>query len=112
MGISVSLRSKCLTVAFDDRHVTYDFTGLDELELAYAVTVHKSQGSEYPVVIVPLCNTAPMLLTRNLFYTAVTRAQKMVILVGRADIIKLMVDNDQQSMRYTGLAQRLRADGQ
>ena len=104
-------RSKSLTVAFDDRHVTYDFTGLDELELAYAVTVHKSQGSEYPVVILPLCSTAPMHLTRNLFYTAVTRAQKMVVLVGKREIAEKMVENNRQAMRYTGLTARLFVGG-
>ena len=76
---------------------------------AFAVTVHKSQGSEYPVVIIPLCTAAPMLLTRNLFYTAITRAQRMVILVGRADIASQMVQNNRQTMRYTGLAARLAA---
>ena len=102
--------NKSLSVAFDDRHVTYDFTGLEELELAYAVTVHKSQGSEYPVVILPLCHAAPMLLTRNLFYTAVTRAQKMVVLVGKSEIAERMVANNRQTMRYTGLAARLFVD--
>ena len=92
---------------FDDRLVTYDFTGLDELEPAYAVTVHKSQGSEYPVVILPLCSAPQMLLTRNLFYTAITRAQKMVILVGKSEIAGQMVSNNRQSMRYTGLCARL-----
>ena len=98
---------QCMEIAFDDRHVMYDFTGLDELEPAFAVTVHKSQGSEYPVVIIPLYAAAPMLLTRNLFYTAITRAQRMVILVGRADIAAQMVNNNRQAMRYTGLAARL-----
>ncbi len=98
---------KYMEIAFDDRHVMYDFTGLDELEHAFAVTVHKSQGSEYPVVILPLYAAAPMLLTRNLFYTAITRAQRMVILVGRADIAAQMVQNNRQAMRYTGLAARL-----
>ncbi len=98
---------KYMEVVFDDRHVMYDFTGLDELEHAFAVTVHKSQGSEYPVVILPLYAAAPMLLTRNLFYTAITRAQRMVILVGRADIAAQMVQNNRQAMRYTGLAARL-----
>ena len=98
---------QCMEIAFDDRHVMYDFTGLDELEPAFAVTVHKSQGSEYPVVIIPLYAAAPMLLTRNLLYTAITRAQKMVILVGRADIAAQMVNNNRQAMRYTGLAARL-----
>ena len=100
---------QCMEIAFDDRHVMYDFTGLDELEPAFAVTVHKSQGSEYPVVIIPLCSAAPMLLTRNLLYTAITRAQRMVILVGRADIAAQMVSNNRQAMRYTGLAARLAA---
>lgn len=104
-------KEKSLSVAFDDRHVTYDFTGLDELELAYAVTVHKSQGSEYPVVILPLCHAAPMLQTRNLFYTAVTRAQKMVVLVGKREVAQKMVENNRQAMRYTGLAARLFVGG-
>jgi exodeoxyribonuclease V alpha subunit len=104
---AINEKERSVEVLFDDRHATYDFTGLDELELAYAVTVHKSQGSEYPVVILPLYAAPPMLLTRNLFYTAVTRAQKMVILVGREDIAVEMVHNNRQSMRYTGLCARL-----
>ncbi len=104
---AINEKERSVEVLFDDRHATYDFTGLDELELAYAVTVHKSQGSEYPVVILPLYAAPPMLLTRNLFYTAVTRAQKMVILVGREDIAVEMVNNNRQSMRYTGLCARL-----
>ena len=106
---AISPKDHSVEVAFDDRHVTYDFTALDELELAYAVTVHKSQGSEYPVVILPLYTAPPMLLTRNLLYTAVTRAQRMVILVGREDIAAEMVRNNRQSMRYTGLCTRLLA---
>ena len=105
----ISLKERALSVVFDDRHVTYDFSSLDELELAYAVTVHKSQGSEYPVVILPLYGAPPMLLTRNLLYTAVTRAQKMVVLVGREDIVAQMVGNNRQAMRYTGLSIRLAA---
>ena len=108
----IDAEEKRLSVAFDDRHVSYDFSGLDELELAYAVTVHKSQGSEYPVVILPLGDAAPMLQTRNLFYTAVTRAQKMVILVGRREVAENMVRNNRQSMRYTGLAGRLYVKGE
>ena len=92
-----------MTILFDDRRVIYDFTLLEDLEHAYAVTVHKSQGSEYPIVIVPMCSAAQMLLTRNLLYTAVTRAQSMVILVGREDIVSEMVNNNRQAMRYTGL---------
>ena len=109
---SISPKDRSIEVLFDDRHVIYDFTALDELEHAFAVTVHKSQGSEYPVVILPLYNAPPMLLTRNLLYTAVTRAQKMVILVGREDIAAQMVQNNRQAMRYTGLCARLFAGGE
>ena len=97
-----------LEICFDERRVTYDFNMLDELEMAYAVTVHKSQGSEYPIVILPMGSAPAMLLSRNLFYTAVTRAQTMVILVGREEIAQAMVENCRQSMRYTGLARWLR----
>ena len=96
-----------LEIRFDDRHVVYEFNLLDELEMAYAITVHKSQGSEYPIVILPMGSAAPMLLSRNLLYTAVTRAQSMVILVGREGILRTMVENNRQSMRYTGLVQWL-----
>jgi exodeoxyribonuclease V alpha subunit len=107
----IDIQNSYMEILFDDKVVNYDLTLLDDIEHAYAITVHKSQGSEYGVVIIPMCSAAYMLHTRNLLYTAVTRAQKMVILVGRSDIIRLMVDNDHQSMRYTGLAQRLRVDG-
>ena len=92
-----------MEIRFDDRRTVYEFNMLEELEMAYAVTVHKSQGSEYPIVILPLGSTPPMLLSRNLFYTAVTRAQSMVILVGRQDVMQTMVENNRVSMRYTGL---------
>ena len=94
---------------FDDRHVTYDFTALDELEHAFAVTVHKSQGSEYPVVILPLYNAPPMLLTRNLLYTAVTRAKKLLIIVGREDVLSTMIGSVGHERRYSGLKLRLRS---
>lgn len=96
-----------MTVLFDDRRVTYEFSLLEDLEHAYAITVHKSQGSEYPIVVIPMCSAAQMLLTRNLLYTAITRAQNMVILVGREDIVAQMVENNRQSMRYTGLCELL-----
>ena len=97
-----------MTVLFDDRRVKYEFNLLEDLEHAYAITVHKSQGSEYPIVIIPMCSAAQMLLTRNLLYTAITRAQNMVILVGREDVVAEMVANDKQSTRYTGLEKRLK----
>jgi exodeoxyribonuclease V alpha subunit len=92
-----------MEILFDDRRVIYDFSLLEDIEHAYAVTVHKSQGSEYPIVIIPMCSAVHMLLSRNLLYTAVTRAKKMVILVGREDIVAEMVENDRQTKRYTGL---------
>ncbi|MBE6586147.1 MAG: ATP-dependent RecD-like DNA helicase [Ruminococcaceae bacterium] len=101
---------KEMVIRFDDREATYTSDMLDELEHAWAVTVHKSQGSEYPYVIIPLYNAPPMLLTRNLLYTAVTRARRMVILVGREDILGVMVQNNHQTMRYTGLIYRLQPD--
>lgn len=96
-----------LEIRFDDRHVVYEFNMLEELEMAYAITVHKSQGSEYPIVIFPLGSAPTMLQSRNLLYTAVTRAQSMVILVGREEVIETMVANNRQSMRYTGLVRWL-----
>lgn len=108
---SINPSSQSMTVNFDDRIVDYSFSSLDDLELAYAITVHKSQGSEYPIVIIPMYGAPEMLLTRNLFYTAVTRAQKMVILVGRRDIVQTMVENKRQMLRYTGLCRRLAAAG-
>ena len=106
--LSIDRAASLMHIRFDDRYVKYDFNMLEELEPAYAVTVHKSQGSEYPIVIIPVGNAAPMLLSRNLLYTAVTRAQTMVILVGRESTVRAMVENKRQSMRYTGLVQWLR----
>ena len=97
-----------MIILFDDREVVYDFSLLEDLEHAYAITVHKSQGSEYPIVIIPMCSAASILLSRNLLYTAVTRAQSMVILVGREEIVREMVENNRQVMRYTGLCQWLK----
>ncbi len=96
-----------LDVRYEDKIATYTFDILDELDLAYAITVHKSQGSEYPVVIVPMYNCPPMLMTRNLLYTAVTRAKQMVIMVGRASVVSRMVENNSEVLRYTTLKQRL-----
>ena len=96
-------------VLFDEeRLVQYDFSQLDELESAFAMTVHKSQGSEFPVVILPMTRFPPMLATRNLLYTAVTRARRGVILVGLREVCSAMVDNDTIAERQSGLAYRLR----
>lgn len=107
---AVHTGAKNLEIVFDEKIVTYEFNLLEELELAYAVTVHKSQGSEYPIVVIPLGSAPPMLLSRNLLYTAVTRAQTMVILVGREEILSAMVKNNSHSMRYTGLVRWLREE--
>ena len=104
---SIDYADQCMDIAFDDKLARYDFTLLDEIEHAYAVTVHKSQGSEYPIVVIPMYSIPPMLRTRNLLYTAITRAKTMVILVGREEIVADMVENNRHSMRYTGLKQRL-----
>jgi len=104
----ISLRDESFTVTFDDKISEYDFSQIDEIEHAFAVTVHKSQGSEYPCVIIPLADAPYGLLTRNMLYTAVTRAQQRVILVGKEDIISLMVSNNRQAKRYTGLCRMLK----
>ena len=97
-----------MTVCFDEaRYVDYEFSQLDELELAYAVTVHKSQGSEYRVVVMPVFSGPPMLFTRNLLYTAVTRAKELAVLVGGVDFLHKMVDNNRISRRFTALERRL-----
>ena len=105
--IEINPSGEYVTINFDDRIAQYDFTMMDEVEHGYAITVHKSQGSEYPVVIIPMYSYSNRLLTRNLLYTAVTRAQKMVILVGDEEVVKKMVDNNQRAMRYTSLGEML-----
>lgn len=101
--------SELLTVEFEEgRFVDYEFKQLDELELAYAVTIHKSQGSEYPAVIIPLLGGPRLLMTRNLLYTAVTRARKCVTLVGSDVTFQAMIDNKIEQSRYTTLALRIR----
>ncbi len=99
-----------LVVCFDeDKFVTYQKQQLDALELAYCLTVHKSQGSEFPVVVMPAVSGPPMLMARNLLYTALTRARQLVVLVGREDVISQMVRNDHVQLRYTTLRARLEA---
>ena len=96
------------TIVFDDKLCIYEFSKFEDLDLAYAVTVHKSQGSEFDVIIMPMYPCAPMLQNRNLFYTAVTRAKKLVVLVGRESCVQKMVENKSEQIRYTGLEQKLR----
>ena len=98
-----------MIIDFEGREVQYSFDFLSDLEHAYAITVHKSQGSEYPIVVMPITDFPPMLMTRNLLYTAVTRAKAMAVLVGRESALMQMVDNKQESVRYTGLRTLLEA---
>ena len=101
--------AETVEVLFDDyRTVTYSFSQLEELELSYAVTIHKSQGSEYPAVVIPLLTGPRMLLNRNLLYTAVTRARTCVTLVGSDRTFEMMIENTSEQTRYSGLLDRIR----
>lgn len=101
--------ASCLVVEFDEhRRVTYSFSMLDELELSYAITIHKSQGSEYPAVILPLLTGPRMLFNRNLLYTAITRAKSCVTILGSRETVQGMIDNTSENKRYTAFADRLR----
>ncbi len=100
----INKRDELLEVVFDEtKIVTYEFSQLDELELAYAITIHKSQGSEYKIVVMPIFNGPPMLMTRNLLYTGVTRSKELAVLVGDEFAMERMIDNDRQQQRYTSL---------
>ncbi|MDU1256410.1 MAG: ATP-dependent RecD-like DNA helicase [Clostridium perfringens] len=106
---SIDLEGKKLSIIFDDeRRVIYDFMYLDELDLAYAITIHKSQGSEFPVVIIPAYMGAPLLMNRNLLYTGITRAKEMVVVVGIPKALKYMVDNTSSMERYSSLNWRIK----
>ncbi|MCL2353300.1 MAG: ATP-dependent RecD-like DNA helicase, partial [Defluviitaleaceae bacterium] len=97
-----------MRVAFyDDKVVNYDFAFLEELALSYAITIHKSQGSEYDVVVLPIHSGTPLLFNRNLLYTAITRAKKMVVIVGIEGTVRRMVDNTRENVRYSTLQYRL-----
>ena len=111
MGIIIEINdfAETMTVEFDEgRKVEYSYKLLDELELSYAITIHKSQGSEYPAVVIPLLNGPSMLMNRNLLYTAVTRARKCVTLVGNDATFNQMIQNTSQQKRYSGLCDRIR----
>ncbi len=104
----INLFSEHMIVEFDDRLVDYSFGQLDELELAYAVTIHKSQGSEYPAVILPILDGPRLLFNRNLLYTAVTRAKSCVMIVGSDTMLQFMIDNKNEQNRYSGLVDRIK----
>ena len=110
---AVDPESHSLTVLFDeDKEVVYGSGSLEYLEQAYCLSVHKAQGSEFPVIVMPVTGGSPMLLTRNLLYTALTRAKNLVVLVGTEEVIRRMVENDHVVRRYTTLAQRLIETGE
>ncbi len=106
--VNIDSRDGIFKVAYDMRQVEYEFTEVDQLTLAYAITVHKSQGSEFPVVVMPLLNQHYMMLQRNLLYTAMTRARQLLILVGSRKAVSMAVNNSTREPRYTLLEQRLR----
>ncbi|MCL2426382.1 MAG: ATP-dependent RecD-like DNA helicase, partial [Oscillospiraceae bacterium] len=99
--------NESVVVDFEDKHVAYSFDKLAELEPAFAMTVHKSQGSEYHTVVLALAHAANMLLSRSVLYTAMTRAKKLLIIVGNPAILEKMVHNDKKQKRYSGLRARL-----
>ena len=105
--VRIDMEMQEMTVVFDNREVVYDFSELDELILAYAISVHKSQGSEYAAVVLPLVTQHFMLLQRNLIYTAVTRGKKLVVLVGSKKALAMGIKNDKTRKRYTNLWRRL-----
>lgn len=106
--LDISSKGKFMKILFDENKIVeYDFSSVEDLEMAYALTVHKSQGSEWSAVIIPVCSFPPMLMTRNLLYTAITRAKQLVILVGTMQSISTMVQNDKLALRYSGLEKRL-----
>ena len=104
---AINPAEETLTVVFDDREADYDFTQLGELEPAYAMTVHKSQGSEYRCVILVCWNGSPYLLSRSVLYTAITRARELLIIVGREETVAVMTENAKKNRRYSGLKLRL-----
>lgn len=108
----IRLREDLLTVRYEDRVATYTRQDAQDLELAYAITVHKSQGSEFDAVILPIFRNTPHLCYRNLLYTAVTRAKSLLILVGSRDTLQKMIDNDRKTLRYTGLGTFLQRFGE
>ena len=102
-------REREVVVQFDQREVVYDFGELDELALAYAITVHKSQGSEFPAIVIPLATQHYLLLQRNLVYTGITRGKKLVVLIGQKKALAMAVRNNRTERRFSGLLERLQA---
>jgi len=99
-----------VTIDFDGRSIVYEYSDLDEIVLAYAISVHKSQGSEYSAVILPVTTQHYILLQRNLIYTGITRAKKLVILIGTKKALAIAIRNNKPQLRYTHLSERLQSD--
>lgn len=106
--VKVDLEDRELTVDFDGREVVYDVTELDELVLVYATTIHKAQGSEYPIVVMPFSMSHFVMLQRNLLYTGVTRAKKILVLIGEKKAVSYAIRNEKTAERNTKLAGRLK----
>ena len=107
--VAINEQGSMLTVEYDEKkRVNYPFSILDELELSYAITIHKSQGSEYPAVLMPLLGGPKLLFNRNLLYTAITRARKCVTILGSSETVRSMIENTSENKRYTALAERIR----
>jgi exodeoxyribonuclease V alpha subunit len=106
--VKIDLEEQELTVQFEERRIIYDFNELDELVLAYAVSVHKAQGSEYPAVVIPVLTQHYVMLQRNLLYTAVTRGRKLVVMIGTKKALAIALKNDKIRKRYSHLQERLR----
>jgi exodeoxyribonuclease V alpha subunit len=100
-----------VTIRFEQREIVYEFGELDEISLAYAITIHKSQGSEFAAVVIPLATQHYLLLQRNLVYTAVTRGKRLVVIVGQKQALAMAVRNNRTENRYSGLLARLLAPG-
>jgi exodeoxyribonuclease V alpha subunit len=105
--IGIDLENKTMVICFDGNDINYDVTELDEITLAYAITIHKSQGSEYKIVVVPLTMQHYIMLQRNLLYTCITRAKKILVLIGSKKAIRIAVSNDKIQYRNTMLKARL-----
>ena len=106
---SINSEDKTIQIKFDHRKILYDFSELNEIVLAYAISVHKSQGSEYPAVVIPVTTQHYILLQRNLIYTAVTRGKHLVVVVGTKKALHIGINNSKTKKRYTNLQQRLKA---
>jgi exodeoxyribonuclease V alpha subunit len=109
MVVNIDHTEKEVTINFDERDVVYDFADLNEITLAWATSIHKSQGSEYPVVILPLYTSHYVMLSRNLFYTGLTRAKKLALIVGSSKAIAIAVKQVKQQQRYTRLRERVKS---